>query len=93
MPQDGKYKEILNTDDQKYGGSGIVNNRVKRAEDKECDAYPQSVTVKAAPQSVSILQYIPYTEEELQKIEEQHVKKKSAANKAADKNTKKKEVM
>ena len=93
VPQDGKYKEILNTDDQKYGGSGIVNNRVKRAEDKECDAYPQSVTVKAAPQSVSILQYIPYTEEELQKIEEQHVKKKSAANKAADKNTKKKEVM
>ncbi len=93
VPQDGKYKEILNTDDQKYGGSGIVNNRVKRAEDKECDAYPQSVTVKAAPQSVSILQYIPYTEEELQKIEEQHVKKKAAANKAADKNTKKKEVM
>lgn len=93
VPLDGKYKEIINTDDQNYGGSGIVNNRVKKAEDKECDTYPQSITVKVAPQSVSILQYIPYTEEEQQKVDEQRAKKKAAANKAADKNTKKKEVM
>lgn len=90
VPLDGKYKEIINTDDQKYGGSGIVNDRVKKAEDKECDTYPQSITVKVAPQSVSILQYIPYTEEEQRKADEQRAKKKAAAKKAADGNTIKK---
>ncbi len=64
VPFDGKYKEILNTDDLKYGGNGIVNGRLKRAEHKEYDGYPQCVTVKVAAQSVSIMQYIPYTEDE-----------------------------
>ncbi len=75
VPFEGKYKEILNTDDTKYGGSGIVNTRIKRAVDTEWDTRPQSVTVKLAPLSMSILQFVPYTEEELEKVIEERIRR------------------
>jgi len=71
VPEAGKYKEIFNSDDEKYGGSGIVNNRVKRAKPIEWDDRPNSVTIKLAPLALSILRYIPYTEEEIRKEQEQ----------------------
>ncbi len=82
VPHEGKYKEILNTDDVKYGGSGNVNSRVKRAEDKEWDDRRLSITVKMAPLSVSILQFIPYTEEELSKVIEQRIRKNAIIRRA-----------
>ena len=59
VPAPGRYKEILNTDDVKYGGTGVVNGRAKRSKAKEWDDRPHSITVKLAPLSVSILKYIP----------------------------------
>ena len=87
VPMDGKYKEILNTDAVKYGGNGVVNPRVKNAVIKHWDDRAQCITVKMAPLSVSILKYIPYTKEELQK------KKETAKQKEIKvKETKKKEI-
>lgn len=85
VPYEGKYKEILNTDDVKYGGSGIVNSRVKRAQDTVWDTRAQSVTVKMAPLSISILEFIPYTEEELEKVIEARVRKNTPIKKMTDK--------
>ena len=59
VPLNGKYKEIINTDDKKYGGSGIVNSDILEAQANEWDDKPYSVTVKVAPQSASILQFMP----------------------------------
>ncbi len=92
VPFEGKYKEILNTDDVKYGGSGVVNSRAKSADDTEWDDRKLSVTVKLAPLSMSILQFVPYTEEELEKVIAQRIRKntpvkKSAAKAAAAKTT------
>lgn len=67
VPMDGKYKEIFNSDDEKYGGTGVVNSRVKRSKPVEWDDRPNSVTVKLAPLSLSILRYIPLTKEELER--------------------------
>lgn len=67
VPYDGKYKEILNTDDVDYGGNGYVNKRVKSALSKPWDDRDYSITVKMAPLSVSVLKYVPYTKEEIQK--------------------------
>ena len=90
VPYEGKYKEILNTDAVQYGGTGVVNDRVKRAEDVEWDDKKQSVTVKMAPLSLSILQFIPYTEAELEKVIEKRIRKNTPIHKTAGKTTKKK---
>jgi len=57
VPFEGKYKEIFNTDAAAFGGSGVVNPRVKQSKKKEWDDREDSVTVKLAPLSLSILQY------------------------------------
>lgn len=90
VPYEGKYKEILNTDAVKYGGSGVVNSRIKAAVDNEWDDRRQSVTVKLAPQSLSILQFVPYTEEELAKVIEERIRKNTPVVKAAKKTAEKK---
>lgn len=79
VPAAGKYKEIFNSDDAKYGGTGVVNSRAKRSKDVEWDDRSASVTVKLAPLALSILKYIPFTEEELAKAKSV---KKSKGNKA-----------
>ncbi len=73
VPYAGKYKELLNTDDIKYGGNGLVNNRMIRTKKMEWDTRERSVTVKMAPLSLSILQFVPYTEAELRKITEKEI--------------------
>ena len=62
----------------------MVNPRVKTAQLRHWDDREYSITVKMAPLSVSILKYVPYTEEELQK------KKEALAKKTVKKETVKK---
>ena len=65
VPAAGKYKEIFNSDDEKYGGSGRLNSRVKHSKALEWDDRQDSVTVRLAPLSLSILKYSPFTVEEV----------------------------
>ena len=81
VPYEGKYKEIFNTDDVKLGGSGVVNSRIKKAEDIVWDAKEQSIEVKLAPLSLSILRFVPYTEEELEKVIAERIRKKTIVKK------------
>ena len=78
VPADGRYKEIFNSDDKAFGGSGIVNADEMEAKRKEMDGRNYSVSVKMAPVSLSIFSYTPYTEQE-KKIrvikEEEEIKK------------------
>ena len=82
VPYEGKYKEILNTDDTKYGGTGAVNSRLRKTKPKECDGRHQSITVKLAPLSLSILEFIPFTEEELEKEIERRIRENVPVRKA-----------
>lgn len=59
VPFEGGYKEILNTDAEEFGGSGMVNKRVKKTAKKEWDDRPYSIALKLAPLSLSILSYRP----------------------------------
>ncbi|MEY8523647.1 1,4-alpha-glucan branching protein GlgB [Lachnospiraceae bacterium 38-10] len=56
VPHAGKYKEIFNTDDVRYGGEGYINPRMKKAAEKKADGCEQSIKVKMAALSVSIWQ-------------------------------------
>lgn len=85
VPYEGKYKEIFNSDNIRYGGSGIVNERVKRAEDRRWDERHQSITVRLAPLSLSILKFIPYTGDELAKVIEERIRKNTPVKKTVSK--------
>ena len=73
VPKNGKYKEIFNSDSRDYGGTNMVNSKVIRSKMIEWDDRENSIDVKLAPLSLSILKYIPLTKEELVKEEQQRV--------------------
>ena len=57
VPRAGKYKEIFNSDAKTYGGSGMVNPRVKSSRTEECDDREHSIKIKLASLSVSVFEY------------------------------------
>jgi len=88
VPAYGKYREIINSDDKKYGGKNRVNDRVILAKKKECDARENSIAVKLAPLSIVILGYTAFTKAELDSME----KKKIAREKLVMERNKKHEA-
>jgi 1,4-alpha-glucan branching enzyme len=46
VPEKGYYKEIINSDDVKYGGSGRVNTRQIRAKKVPMHGMPYSITIR-----------------------------------------------
>lgn len=68
VPYEGKYTEILNTDDERYGGLGRVNGEARFVEEEEVDGKPYSFKMTSAPLSASIFIYTPYNEEEKKQI-------------------------
>ena len=70
VPKPGKYREILNTDEKRFGGSGTVNAKTIFSEEKEWDDRAESLAVKLAPTSLSILSYTPFTRADLKRREE-----------------------
>ena len=75
VPFAGKYKEIFNSDDKKYGGEGVVNARVKAAKKAECDEREYSVTVKLPALGVAIFTCTPEEESKEKKAAESKIKK------------------
>ncbi len=55
VPFPGIYKEILNSDDLKYGGSGIVNPNIIQSEKIEWNWRQNSIGLKIPPLGVSII--------------------------------------
>lgn len=57
VPYKGEYREILSSDDVKYGGSGVMNKKVIRSMDLEWDGRNQAIDIKVPPLGMSILKY------------------------------------
>ncbi|MDR1448301.1 MAG: 1,4-alpha-glucan branching protein GlgB [Candidatus Ancillula sp.] len=62
LPKSGRYKEVLNTDDLKYGGSGVTNsgNEVGEivAEEVEWTNRPYSANLRVPPLGVVFLEHL-----------------------------------
>ena len=87
VPFAGKYKEILNSDAKKYGGSGMVNARMKSSKKMEWDEKENSIEINIAPMSVSVFTCTPAPEKAAKKTaakKESEPKKKTAAKKAVE---------
>ena len=59
VPFKGKYKEILNSDNGKYGGKGVVNARAKSCTDAECDNREYSLKLKLPAYGVAVFTCTP----------------------------------
>lgn len=57
VPGPGKYKEIFNTDDAAFGGSGHGNRRLKNSKAVTWDGREDSISIEVPPLSVCIYQY------------------------------------
>lgn len=69
VPFYGRYKEILNSDDVKYGGSGKGNPRAKISKQQECDGRENSLAIEIPPMSTIVFscQPLPVPENKMTK--------------------------
>ncbi|MBO6112239.1 MAG: 1,4-alpha-glucan branching enzyme [Lachnospiraceae bacterium] len=54
VPAEGRYTEIFNSDDEKYGGFGFINAKPIASKKDECDTREDSIRVRVAPMSVAL---------------------------------------
>ncbi len=54
VPEDGKYRELLNTDDLRYGGSGVTNPDIHCSKDG-AHGRPRSIRISVPPLSTVII--------------------------------------
>ena len=59
VPFAGKYKEILNSDSEEFGGQGRTNPRAKTSKKEECNERPNSITITLPPLSVCVFTCTP----------------------------------
>lgn len=79
VPFAGTYTEIFNSDDEKYGGAGVVNTEPLKAEKRDWDGKTYSIGFRMPPLGITIF-----------KVKPDPRKKPSAAKKEAEKETDKK---
>lgn len=92
VPYEGKYKEIFNTDDRSYGGSGCVNKKACETMEMEWDGKPYAIDMVSAPLSISIFSYIPYTKEEKAEIERKRAEQRRREKEAEERRLAKEEA-
>lgn len=59
LPMPGRLREILSSDDVKFGGSGLHNAKTIRSRDTGFDDLPYSASIDLPPLSVVYFEYIP----------------------------------
>lgn len=55
VPINTEYSEILNSDDEKYGGSGVVNRKPLKPDENGADGLPYSINLTLPPLGAVIL--------------------------------------
>ena len=79
-PNSGTYKEILNSDDEAFGGAGTVHNKAVRSKKKPLHGFEQSITITLPPMSVL---YFEVPAKRARKTAEEKAAEKAAPKKAS----------
>ncbi|MCR5655725.1 MAG: 1,4-alpha-glucan branching protein GlgB [Lachnospiraceae bacterium] len=69
VPALGKYKEIFNSDNKKFGGDGFVNAKAMISNNDECDDREESLRIKLPAFSVCVFSYTALTAKEKANVE------------------------
>ncbi|MGL5258695.1 MAG: 1,4-alpha-glucan branching protein GlgB [Lachnospiraceae bacterium] len=62
---EGRYKEVLNSNDVKYGGSYKTKDLLLETQEIEFDGRENSIAITLQPLAIQIYEFIPFSEEEL----------------------------
>ncbi len=84
-PVAGTYKEILNSDDEAFGGSGAVHNKAVRTHKKPLHGFEQSITITLPPMSTL---YFEVPTKRTRKAEDKRPRRKKPLPKKAAKTAK-----
>ena len=84
VPLSGQWKEVLNSDDEKYGGKGIGNPNPVKAVKEELHGQKYAIELTLPPMSTVILAPVKTAKTE---VAEKAVAKKAPAKKSAGKRT------
>ncbi len=57
VPRRGLWREMVNTNSEFYGGTGLGNDGARHTEDIECDGYSQSLSIKLPPHTTLIFKW------------------------------------
>lgn len=68
VPYPGKYKEILNSDARKFGGTNCVNTKAIASKEDECDDREDSIRIKMPALSMQVFSYTAFTAKEKAEI-------------------------
>ena len=71
VPYEGYYKEILNSDDEKYGGSGVINKKAVRSKKEYCNRCANKITINLPPLATSVFTLTPNSRGKLKKAVEE----------------------
>lgn len=85
VPFHGKYKEIFSSDRPEFGGTGVLNPRVKTSKKEECDDHPNSIRIKVPPMGISVFSCTRVEEPASQNAKAKARQKKSVKPKTIEK--------
>ena len=57
VPCPGTYREILSSDEERFGGTGITNPKALTAKQESCDGREHSIRMTLPPLSVTVYEY------------------------------------
>ena len=58
VPFAGTYREIFNSDDERYGGSGVINTTDRKSERVECNGHESSIMLRVPPLGITVLKCV-----------------------------------
>lgn len=75
VPYAGKYKEVFSSEYTEFGGTGVINKRVKQSRKEECDERKNSIQITVPPFGISIFKF--KSEEESKNTKEEKNRKET----------------
>ena len=62
VPVRGEYREIFNSDDERYGGSGVINAGIIKSEPRQTNCLENSISIRIPPMAITVIRCVRRTQ-------------------------------